>query len=491
MKARLYSHVLAALALFALLLGLPGLAQAQAEVPCGPNVSQNGNVFTVTPNGTDDTASIQCALDAAAAAGPGSTVRLVEGTFYTRLIDSTGFNGTFKGMGMDKTKIEALPELSCAEFPSLLSFKTDKIRVSDLTISIPAQSPCNQEDGGILFAVLSINGIFADTCNVNELQKMDVTIDSIAIHGSPGDLWDSGLSTNVVAAIDLESPDNWMIADVCPIIGARLGGTFRVTRTRVDQVFFPVFGRYLKDARLQIGGAPNLGNTFERITNLALISNENSVGMISYNQFNEVYYAGVNLIVEPSIETPFGTIHVAQPSTYLIDHNTIAIADAGNGVVLQDNHFATGAPAGFRASITNNTIEFSGEDQWGVAGWFGENILVANNRFSGSGGAGIVAGYFGYEGDPWITAQRWLIRGNNFNKAQFAWVPIALTNTSANIVVIGGNNKENVENNGTDNIISGVTIRRGQIHDWLRKALEKHQAEIEEMMPHRGHGSTD
>jgi hypothetical protein len=81
------------------------------------------------------------------------------------------------------------------------------------------------------------------------------------------------------------------------------------------------------------------------------------------------------------------------------------------------------------------------------------------------------------------TTQRWLIRGNNFNKAQFSWVPIALTNTSAHIVVIGGNNKDNVENNGTDNIISGVTIRRGQLLGKMLEELKKHQAGIEKMIP--------
>jgi hypothetical protein len=473
MKTRVLFLCLAALAIFALLIGLPGAAQAQAVGPCGPTVVQSGNVFTITPNGFDDTASIQCALDAAAAAGPGSTVQLVKGTFYTRLIDVNGFNGTLKGMGIDKTKIEALPDLNCAEYPALLNIKTDKIRVADLTISIPSEAPCSQQDGGILFAVLSINRTFTDTCDSNEIQKTDVTVDSVAIHGNTGDIVDTGLASNVVVGIDFESPDNWNILD-CPNPGARLGGTFRVFRSRIDQVLFPVFTRYLKDARLQIGGAPNLGNTFDRMVTLLLHSNTNTFGIVSYNQFTQVYFSAVNMLVVPPVDAP---------SNYLIDHNSIGITNWGNGVVLQDYNLANGIPAGLSASITHNTIEFTGTDQWGVAGNYAENVLVANNRFTGSGGAGIVVGIYGYEGDPLTTTQRWLIRGNNFNKAQFSWVPIALTNTSAHIVVIGGNNKDNVENNGTDNIISGVTIRRGQLLGKMLEELKKHQAGIEKMIP--------
>jgi hypothetical protein len=55
----------------------PASAPAQ---DCGAYVTANGSVFTVEPNGVDDTDNLQCAFDAAVAAGPGSVVELVEGT---------------------------------------------------------------------------------------------------------------------------------------------------------------------------------------------------------------------------------------------------------------------------------------------------------------------------------------------------------------------------------------------------------------------------
>ena len=66
------------------------------------------NTFVVRPSGNciDDTANLQTAFDMAAAAGPGSTVRLTKGTFYLcEPIVAVNFDGTFKGAGMDKTLI--------------------------------------------------------------------------------------------------------------------------------------------------------------------------------------------------------------------------------------------------------------------------------------------------------------------------------------------------------------------------------------------------
>ena len=63
------------------------------------------------PNGIDDTANIQGALDACAAHGPGCTVQLAAGTYLTKQVVVYNFRGTFKGVGMDHTTIEALPNL--------------------------------------------------------------------------------------------------------------------------------------------------------------------------------------------------------------------------------------------------------------------------------------------------------------------------------------------------------------------------------------------
>ncbi len=74
--------------------------------------------FVVAPSGTDDTAALQQAFDAAVAAGPGSVVRLTKGKFYTNEILVDGFDGCFKGAGMHRTVVDTLRGLD-SELPGI------------------------------------------------------------------------------------------------------------------------------------------------------------------------------------------------------------------------------------------------------------------------------------------------------------------------------------------------------------------------------------
>lgn len=71
--------------------------------------------FTVavpSPNGVDDTANLQAGLNACVAHGPNCTVQLGHGRYLTRQLVTYNFQRTFKGLGMNATTIEALPNLS-------------------------------------------------------------------------------------------------------------------------------------------------------------------------------------------------------------------------------------------------------------------------------------------------------------------------------------------------------------------------------------------
>ena len=66
-------------------------------------------IFYVSPSKTgDDTANIQAAFTAAVKAGPGSTVQLTAGHFYTNAVFVRGFSGSFRGAGEGKTVIDTL-----------------------------------------------------------------------------------------------------------------------------------------------------------------------------------------------------------------------------------------------------------------------------------------------------------------------------------------------------------------------------------------------
>src|ERR1017187_1552843 len=63
------------------------------------------------PNGVDDTAKIQGALNVCVKYGSGCTVQLAAGTYFTKQVVVYNFQETFKGTGIGSTTIEALPIL--------------------------------------------------------------------------------------------------------------------------------------------------------------------------------------------------------------------------------------------------------------------------------------------------------------------------------------------------------------------------------------------
>ena len=101
-----------------------------------------GAVFTVSPNGVNDTQTIIDAFDNAKAAGHGSVVQLAEGLFKISFIEIRDFYGYFKGAGKDKTKVMNLDVMpptgdyfanNCAPF--LVSFVGGDVNVSKMTFA--------------------------------------------------------------------------------------------------------------------------------------------------------------------------------------------------------------------------------------------------------------------------------------------------------------------------------------------------------------------
>ncbi len=135
------------LLVFALAVGVLALLAAPALA--------SPKTFYVHPSGGNDTANIQAAFNAAVKAGPGSTVQLSAGTFYTNNIVVQNFDGYFRGAGQAKTFIDclrgldpSLPGATEAGNPgywlSLFLFEGGTIGVSDMSFDITAASPAEQ-----------------------------------------------------------------------------------------------------------------------------------------------------------------------------------------------------------------------------------------------------------------------------------------------------------------------------------------------------------
>ena len=114
-------------------------------------------IITVPPpTGSDDTPNLQSAFNKAVAEGPGVTVRLVEGTYHTKQIVVSNFNGAFIGAGAEKSVLTNLPSLVVSDptkpfydapptpsnpWPVLVTFVNGDLLVSDMGISITGATP--------------------------------------------------------------------------------------------------------------------------------------------------------------------------------------------------------------------------------------------------------------------------------------------------------------------------------------------------------------
>lgn len=153
MKPKLFLIVFTVLALVVTVGWSTGAARA--DTPCNPAfVTQSGNVISVKPTGVNDTASLQCAFDAAVASGPGVNVRLRSGTFHTGQIVVNNFHGKFTGAGMNKTTVINLPNLYVTPvdviyslpsadnpWPTLFAFIDGDFIITDLAIYVAGDDP--------------------------------------------------------------------------------------------------------------------------------------------------------------------------------------------------------------------------------------------------------------------------------------------------------------------------------------------------------------
>jgi hypothetical protein len=439
----------------ALLRGLLGMALLlPADVWAG------GHTIKVRPpNGVDDTANIQAALDAGVANGPGTTVQLGAGKYLTQQLATYNFHGTFKGMGKDKTTIEALPNLlvtpglnfcsspglpngTTNRWPSLVTFVDGDIRITDLAIKVTAASGTATTPWNMcgdfytnLIDVLRFMGRYTST---------NVWIENIAIEGSRDDTPNSlGYSAwnGVNYAGELGTPENgvndqWMIYYY---LSGKLTVRNSSFKTLADGVTNAGFCR---DIQVLIGGSPSAGNVFEDLlAGIWFESAEHSSFEASYNRSEGQW--GAMLVTDW-----LGDVFVpAKPSEFHIHDNTfITTGPYSSGIQLVDR---TDKPW-IRASIYNNNVDLKSDFMWdGIGAYNTRGTVIWNNTITGSGADAI-----GLGGSSHCT-----VIGNHvdhfFADPGFGLAKIYLDPATIQNLVVCANPLNTVLDQGTDNKIIG------------------------------------
>jgi hypothetical protein len=246
------------------------------------------------PNGKDDTANIQAALNACVAQGPGCTVQLLAGTYLTKQLVTYNFRGTFKGMGQNKTTIQALPNLAVTGgdpvtvgvckpnttdclWPSLIIFVDGNISVSDFTVYVPSV-PATQT----WYIAGSPQTYLNDGIRFMGQNRTNASVQRVTVEGMP--------DTSVTSCPDFNFCNAVIFAGefpraVTPFDYYFLSGKFSLSNSYFKNVQTGVIAdAFLKDSIITIGGSPSAGNVFENVDyGPVLTTSQNSIEEVSFN----------------------------------------------------------------------------------------------------------------------------------------------------------------------------------------------------------------
>jgi hypothetical protein len=372
-------------------LAMPGLVLGLFVLGPVPAHAGRHTVFVPPPNGTDDTATLQAALDEGVARGPRCTVQLAAGTYRTRQVVVYNFDGTFRGVSRDKTAIEALPNFHVdappddplpatkppnhtdSLWPDVLAFVDGDVTVSDVKFDVPSV-PATQLWGfwGLEFHEL------ASALRVQMTTKpMNVVITRIAVEGrqDPNAVYGYNMINCILIAGEQPRPDvngEWR-HDHYPFTG---------NVTIVDNHFRSCGGSDFV-AHQEGSHITVARNTSEDVgVGVELANVDDSVVDITGNHTSATMY-GVLL---------YSPYYPAEKSSrFIIRDNQVQVSGplASDGIGLLDNT-GEGQAKTLDVVSVNNTVMAQGVTGGGIHAVGTRGTKAWGNRITGSGRAGIL-----------------------------------------------------------------------------------------------------
>jgi hypothetical protein len=422
-------------------------------------------VFLVPPpTGGDDTPNLLNTIAVAQAAGPGSVIRLQEGTYHIGFIEIHEFFGTIKGAGREKTIIKPVPNLPClgqvskTMLVSLVTFVGGDIRMTDLAFTIDDGDVCAEDYlsyGKDLYILI----FFTDRMNDAYIpEKITVSAHVENCDFSSG-MSESGVPiVNACAAL-------WMGFNLFFPFGTNAemtDGNLFVNNCRFSNIWAGLDIAAMGSGKLDIRNslfknlaAPlffydNVGFDCSIINNRFIKSTEYDI-YIDDSDFLPLFAGGPEKRATYRIAgNYFDTYLIGGPyirpsgvSMYLLDIRTTMYP-------------AEGLPMKFY--IENNRFNLH-EGTTGIVGINNKNALMLANKITGNGITGIS---LNGEGGGYSADNK--ILGNYFMTSDLSEADIMLGELTRNCIVTGGNDVK-IINLGTDNKITGVMKKPG-MHPW-------------------------
>ena len=432
----------------------------------GKAVKHSGPVFKVYPTGVDDTENLVQAFADAKAAGPSAVVQLMEGEYFTSIVEVHDFVGAFKGADKNRTFLTALPDLPCAQAfnsnaqSALIKFIAGDISLSDMTITIPDGFACADEAEPIYGRDLLSIVAFADWSAVYmpENRYIKATVRNVNFYGgkddgSGGSWWQ--MEWNTALGI-------WYGADVY--------WTADAPRTHADFVvegcYFDFLANGFEALGCDGGAVYTANNTFKDcMSPIYMADNINTTIEVLNSTFIDSY-GGYDILADEIDWGIFSTPTVHSRMQYRITGNQFSSAQDLTNIQINDYRHVQFPDEGFPILnvIKNNKFDL-GAGSVGVKCPSSHDVQVRNNLFTGHGDAGVVLDRIDMDfygiillGDYVENA---VILGNNFSNATFDQAAVVLTEYTKNCTVIGGNIKDNVINEGENNRIVNASLRKG------------------------------
>ncbi len=342
------------------------------------------------PNGSDDTATIQAALDDCVKHGPGCTVQLQAGTYKIRQLVAKNFQGTFKGAGMATTIIEALPVLpvnipdflSAGEcvpnltdclWPSLIVFVDGTITVSDLAIHVTATD--GQATAPWTIGGSSVTSL-VDALRFMGQHSVAVTVDHVAVEGRHDTSVTSFDGYNLVNGILYagELPRSSTPFDYYTLSGSLVvrASSFTTMDSGVGADGF------LSSVKSTIGGSAAAANQLADVhTGIGLQTAQGSTFDVSYNTTSAAW-AGLAVYPWQPAFTPDG------PSQYRIHDNTFQTATeaapGAEGIYLMDDP----THRWLQATVSNNAVNLQAPLNEGIEADDTIGTVISGNTVSGT-----------------------------------------------------------------------------------------------------------
>jgi hypothetical protein len=367
------------------------MSLAASAILASPADAHRRPAGCLAPNGTDDTAALQSALDRCQGATRGCVVSLCGGVFRISPVRVGDFRGVLRGAGRDRTVIRARPNLTVNDnpfgywrddpldpdlepWPHLLQFIEGRAEIRDLAVEIPSPESDERPTSGWndgWFWRSELAGAFLLTGR----DPVHFDVKRVRITAGPDPHPDSESGTTLLSGIHFQgllfNPDDTSDYPVYPV-----RGRFHVSDSEFAGMLSGTPLWELADAKVTVAR-----NRYRSILGMDVLDTTRSRVAIYGNHW-DVDFVGAEVILNIDGEP-------SRANTFLIVHNHGSIGTLlsfASGLFFWDPGTLEGDPGSSSVVLAGNRLTVGVEGnpaESGLEAWGAGRLAVYGNALRG------------------------------------------------------------------------------------------------------------